>query len=70
LSISAASAGRPNSMVAEIRESVLKGATVSGAKGGFSAAWAVEQSATRPSAARAVHAVGRRTARRSVDDLE
>src|ERR1700730_4072498 len=70
LSISAASAGRPNSIVAEIRESVLNGATVSGAKGGLSAACAVEQRAIRPSAARVVRADGRRTTRRSVQDLE
>jgi hypothetical protein len=56
-SISRASIGRPNSMVAEIRESVaVKGATMSGAKGGLSAANAVEHRPRRPSAARPARA--------------
>src|SRR5271156_3727540 len=45
------STGKPNWMVAEIREPVVNGATVSGAKGGLSAAKAVEQRASRPNAA-------------------
>src|SRR5277367_4838388 len=56
LVMSPASAGRPNSMVAEIRESVVNGATVSGARGGLSAANAVEQRPRRPSAARPARA--------------
>src|SRR5580658_9338817 len=52
LSMSAASAGRPNSIVAEIRESVLKGATLSGASGGLSAATAAEQNPSRLSVTR------------------
>jgi len=51
-SMSDASARKPNSMPAEIRDSVASGAIVSGAKAGLSAASAVEQRPTRPSAAR------------------
>src|SRR5919204_5134363 len=63
-SISDASARKPNSMVAEIRESVVKGATVSGAKGGFSDANAVELRPTRASAASPVQADRPRAMRR------
>src|ERR1700744_6237743 len=50
-SISDARSRSPNSTVAEIRESVENGATVSGASGGLSSASAFEQNAMRPSAA-------------------
>src|SRR5215475_4871512 len=55
-SISDASARRLNSIVADMRESVVNGATVSGASGGLSAANAVEQSPKKPSAARPARA--------------
>src|ERR1700742_1808355 len=69
--MSLASAGRPNSMVAEIRESVVNGATVSGVRGGLSAANAVEQRPRRPSAARPARADPCRAKReRRVADVE
>src|ERR1700760_3159345 len=50
-SMSDARSRSPNSTVAEIRESVAKGATVSGARGGFSAASAPEPNPKQPRAA-------------------
>jgi hypothetical protein len=52
-STASANAGKPNSIFAEMRESVLKGATVSGASGGLSAADAIEQKPTKVNAASA-----------------
>jgi len=55
-SISDASAPKPNSMVAEIRESVVKGAVMSGTTGGFSAANEADEKPIRPRAARLMRA--------------
>src|SRR5215472_14886290 len=70
LSISAASAGKLNSIVAEIRESVVNGATVSGSSGGLSAAKAVEQRPIKPSAARPARADRPKATRRRGHNVE
>jgi hypothetical protein len=55
-SISEARLRRPNSTVADIRESVENGPTMSGARGGFSAARASQPKPRQPSAATAAQA--------------
>jgi hypothetical protein len=47
LSIAVASAGRPNSMVAEIRDGVISGEATSALKAGFSAAATEPKSASQ-----------------------